>query len=468
MLSFKKKLQQLTKVKDQQLKEEILKIIWEHQFLKELWIQKLCARKNTPIIEADILEDLPQTQKELIAWRKVLEEGKLQDILKICKFVSKASKSKLLPAINTLINIIQSSASIVLKLFKVKYSRFLNQFIDLFHQTVVIFNPGVDLNVKESKASIYSTLFVGKSAKSIYRSKLQQLKNGQLREEQLFNVFLKYVVKPCLNSKQSHFLLKAAEQLVLETNDQAQILEKVKINLNNAVNLTNVVITQDYVELVIGAINNLIEQIKQQSQQLNDYRLTKKEKIQIYKTMQINRIKLLHFIENIKILTTEARLKVIDQHYLQEQLDQFVGSRATVVSNNQSLNFGNNIYDKSLNQEVHAAALMNHSNEVAEINLVRNAVLILVKEMELLEQFLIAQPAVNNIEQVQIEMKATVQSIKERYNELNVDLSDVVTCYEIKKLQSQTNDLLDFSQQSLIRYQHQIPQATLQPRMANS
>ncbi len=63
MLSFKEKLQQLTKVKDQQLKEEILKIIWEHQFLKELWIQKLCARKNAPIIEADVLEDLPQTQK---------------------------------------------------------------------------------------------------------------------------------------------------------------------------------------------------------------------------------------------------------------------------------------------------------------------------------------------------------------------------------------------------------------------
>ena len=129
---------------------------------------------------------------------------------------------------------------------------------------------------------------------------------------------------------------------------------------------------------------------------------------------------------------------------------------------------GNNIYDKSLNQEVHAAALMNHSNEVAKINLVRNAVLNLIKEMELLVQALIAQPAVNNIEQVQVEMKTTVQSIKERYNDLNVDLSDVVTSYEIKKLQSQTNDLLDFSQQSLIRYQHQIPQATLQPRMANS
>ena len=468
MLSFKEKLQQLTKVKDQQLKEEILKIIWEHQFFKELWIQKLCARKNAPIIEVDVLEDLPQTQKELIAWRKVLEEGKLQDILKTCNFISKASKSKLLPAINTLINIIQSSVSFVLKLFKVKYSRIFNQFIDLFHQTVVIFNPGVDLNVKESKASIYSTLFIGKSAKSIYRSKLQQLKNGQLREEQLFNVFFKYVVKPCLNSKKSHFLLTAAEQLVLGTKDQAQILEKLKINLNNAVNLANVMITQGDMELVIGAVNDLIEQTKQQSQQLSDYKLTKEEKIQIYKTMQINRIKLLHFIENIKILTTEARLKIIDQHYLQKHLDQFIISHSTVVSNNQSLNFGNNIYDKSLNQEVHAAALMNHSNEVAKINLVRNAVLNLIKEMELLVQALIAQPAVNNIEQVQVEMKTTVQSIKERYNDLNVDLSDVVTSYEIKKLQSQTNDLLDFSQQSLIRYQHQIPQATLQPRMANS
>ena len=163
MPAFKEKLQQLTNIKDQQLKEEILKIIWEHQFFKELWIQKLCARKNAPIIEVDVLEDLPQTQKELIAWRKVLEEGKLQDILKTCNFISKASKSKLLPAINTLINIIQSSVSFVLKLFKVKYSRIFNQFIDLFHQTVVIFNPGVDLNVKESKVSIYSTLFIGKS-----------------------------------------------------------------------------------------------------------------------------------------------------------------------------------------------------------------------------------------------------------------------------------------------------------------
>ena len=465
MPAFKEKIQQLTKIKDQQLKEQILKIIWEHQFLKELWIQKLCARKNAPIIETDVLEDLPQTQKELTAWRKVLEEKKLQDILKTCNFIS---KSKLLLAINTLIDIIQSSASFVLKLFKVKYSRFLNQFIDLFHQTVVIFNPEIDLNIKESKASIYSNLFIGKSAKSIYRSKLQQLKNGQLREEQLFNVFLKYVVKPCLNSKKSHFLLKAAEQLVLGTKDQAKILEKVKINLNNAVNLTNVVISQDYVELIIGAVNDLIEQTKQQSQQLSDYKLTKEEKIQIYKTMQINRIKLLHFIENIKILTTEARLKVIDQHYLQKQLDQFICSRSTVVPNNQSLNFGNNIYGESLNQEVHAAALMNHSKEVTEINLVRNAVLNLIKEIELLVQDLIAQPVVSNIEQVQVEMKASIQSIKERYNDLNVDLSDVVTCYEIKKLQFQTNDLLDFSQQSLIRYQHQIPQTTLQPRMANS
>ena len=324
------------------------------------------------------------------------------------------------------------------------------------------------MNIKESKASIYSNLFIGKSAKSIYRSKLQQLKNGQLREEQLFNVFLKYVVKPCLNSKKSHFLLKAAEQLVLGTKDQAKILEKVKINLNNAVNLTNVVISQDYVELIIGAVNDLIEQIKQQSQRFSDYRLIKEEKIQIYKTMQINRIKLLHFIENIKILTTEARLKIIDQHYLQKHLDQFIISHSTVVSNNQSLNFGNNIYGESLNQEVHAAALMNHSKEVTEINLVRNAVLNLIKEIELLVQDLIAQPVVSNIEQVQVEMKASIQSIKERYNDLNVDLSDVVTCYEIKKLQFQTNDLLDFSQQSLIRYQHQIPQTTLQPRMANS
>lgn len=278
MAEFKDKHQQsLTEIRNRQLKEHILRIIWEDPFFKELWIQKLRAKKNSQILERDVLEDLPQNQKELIAWGKALKAGKLQEILKACNFITEINRPKFSFILLLIHNLFQSVINSSVELFKIKYNEFLNQGVDFFHQIRVIFESGRELNVKESKASVYSDLFIGEDARSIYRDKLRQLEKGQLREGQLFNLFLKYVVKPCLNSKKSHLLLKAAEQLILGIN-QNQILEMLKVNLHKAGILTNVGNTQDCIEIVIKTVSNLIEKIKQQRQQLIDYKLTKEEK----------------------------------------------------------------------------------------------------------------------------------------------------------------------------------------------
>ena len=186
-------------------------------------------------------------------------------------------------------------------------------FKTIFHKIMVAFNPGIELDESE-KIGTYGQCakiinLAGEAGRKLYRKLLQKIdkKELSLTKEQFLNVFLHKLKndKKGLFSKYGHEVISKIEKIIFgEHSDDKSVAETIEENFRKAFvhktgtgtrtaeDIKVIQVAKEYVLKLKNGIKELAQQIKDEE--------TPENKAKLWKIIQNDRLKLVHFMLKTK------------------------------------------------------------------------------------------------------------------------------------------------------------------------
>ena len=336
---------------------KIVETILRDKFFAEDWSERLAyleefysgeATKDREILKEGLIEHFKN--KSIIE----LEKYYASISIRVKKDIDQPFK------IETFKDFFKPFVDMFKQLFQGENGGFLGQLMEGFHNLQVTINPGVLLNKNGEQSSKYSKWFsdFGYNGRELYRKSLK----AEYTEKQKLDVLLAKMKKDEWSEKKDSLeLLEFAEKEVLVNNKvngiiiADQVVEIVKSNLEFAAQKSGIYVPVpadgvDYDQWddnykafynIYKTVEQLVEKINEQKTILTSDEvktLSIVEKQEIYKTMQNDRIKLLHFIEKTNALGKEEIFSVKEEkrgltfeQYFRKQIDKFKYISATGV-----------------------------------------------------------------------------------------------------------------------------------------